>query len=231
MKLQVAKVSNIPVYLSDNYFLFVFGMILYKLIFSGVAVALDTSLAIVALSAIVVMHEFGHALTAKHFGAKTDSITLYFFGGIAKINEYSWQKLIDKPRHSLLVWLAGPMTNIVLAGLIFLGMRSFVHHRDFIVSHQVIFAYLAWLFIMNLALAIFNLLPVFPMDGGGILYSVLRMITTKARAIRITSVVGIIGSIAFIVLAFKFKAIMLGLVGVMALLTCIQAPNNNFYKG
>jgi Zn-dependent protease len=190
--------------------------------------ALDAFLAVIAISVIILLHELGHMFAAKKFGARTNSITLHCYGGLAAINTNDWPALLNKPRRSLLVWLAGPMVNIVLAGLIFILFRPF-GLRSPLIDHPTLLRYFAYLFDVNVVLAVFNLMPVFPLDGGGALYSVLRMITTKARAIRITSVVGIIGSIGFIIGAVFLKAPMLGFIGVMALLASYTAPKHPLY--
>ncbi len=220
---KLGKIANVPIVLAFDWWLIVIGYTLYALMSSSVVSAANTFLAIMAISGIVLLHELGHMFMAKRFGAKTNSITLHCFGGLAAINMHDWPKLLNKPKRSLLVWLAGPAVNIVLFGLLWLVV-------PFVRQHQLAMQYVVYLMFVNASLAIFNLLPVFPMDGSGIMYSVLRMITTRSRAIKITSIVGIIGSAGFILLALKFHMVMLGFIGLMTLMASIQAPKHPLYK-
>ncbi len=229
LNLRLGKVAKVPLILSIDWLLFVIGFTLFTLVSSGKIVAFNSFLAIIAISAIVLLHEMGHMFMAKKFGARTKSITLHCFGGLAAINTNDWPKLLSKPSHSLLVWLAGPMINIVLAALLFAVFHP-LGYASPLVGHPILIQYLSYLFEVNVVLALFNLLPVFPLDGGGCLLSILRMVMNKQKAIRITSIVGIIGSIGLILLAFKLKAIMLGFIGLMTLMASMQAPKQPLYK-
>ncbi len=223
MRLQLGKIAKIPVVIASDWFIFV-GIYLMMTLFSGTLTSvINTGLAIVALTVIVLLHELGHSFTARYFGAKTNSITLHCYGGLAEVNQNDWPRLLAKPYKSLLVWLAGPMVNIALFFLLGLLAPLFAGHPAALYD-------LRYLRMINLAIAIFNLLPVFPLDGGGILYSLLKMILPNRIAIRITSVVGIIGSIGFILLAIKLKAIMLGFIGLMTLLASFRAPKHPLFQ-
>jgi len=225
LNLTIGKVAKVPIILGFDWFLFVLGFTLFTALGSSATTTLNTFLAIMAISVIVLLHELGHMFMAKRFGAKTDSITLHCFGGVAAINMRDWPKLLNNPKRSLLVWFAGPAVNIALFFLLIPFGRYFAAHHYPILWHHTLY-----LMMVNFSLAVFNLLPVFPMDGGGMLYSVLRMFLSKAKAIRITSVVGMIGSLAFMVLAFKFKAVMLGVIAIMTFMSCLAAPKHSLYK-
>jgi len=107
----------------------------------------------------VVLHELAHSLVATRMGIPVKSITLFIFGGVAQIT-----REVVRPRDELLIALAGPLCSLVLAG--FLGLVWFVLPAS-------LYPYLSiaifWLAIMNLILALFNLIPGFPLDGGRVL--------------------------------------------------------------
>lgn len=132
----------------------------------------------VALLTSITLHEYGHALMARHYRIETRDITLYAFGGIARLGRL--------PRSSgpeLLIALAGPAVNFVIAATL-LGVAwlcsavGLPHH------------FLLWVLCTNLALGLFNLLPVYPMDGGRVLRALLSGWLGPRRATAIAATVG-----------------------------------------
>lgn len=113
-----------------------------------------------AMFIIVVMHEFGHIFMGKIFGCKAHDVTLYPFGGAAKLE---MNITFVKSHQEFLIAIAGPLVNVFL--IPFLG--SIIH-----LSPALVVIYFS-----NIALIFFNLLPIFPMDGGRILRSILQMIS------------------------------------------------------
>ncbi|MFW6017553.1 MAG: CBS domain-containing protein [Halapricum sp.] len=142
----------------------------------------------------IVLHELGHSLVAIRYGYPISSITLWLFGGIAQLDE-----MPEDWRHELLIALAGPVVSVAL------GVVSYVAFLAIPVSNNVAFAsgkfLLGYLALMNVALAVFNMLPGFPMDGGRVLRALLARNRGYARATKIAAEVG------------KVFAILLGLFG------------------
>lgn len=134
--------------------------------------------------AIVVMHEYGHALTARRFGIRTKSITLYPIGGVAML-----ESLPKKPWQQILVAIAGPAVNFVLAGAIAVAMSMLGYDvtGDALESTSLGASVLGALLQLNIVLGLFNLLPALPMDGGRVLNAALAMKMGPLRATQIAS--------------------------------------------
>lgn len=180
-----------------------------------VAAVLQQVLYILIVFCCVVLHEFGHALTALRYGIRTRSILLLPIGGIATL-----ERMPEKPAQELLVTLAGPAVNlaiVLLAGIPFvlLGNAELMIDPSKATGWNAIAGFLVS---VNLGLFVFNLIPAFPMDGGRILRSLLAFRMGRLRATRIASITGKFCAMAFILIAFHQGQPMLGLVGVFVYL-------------
>ncbi|HJV23570.1 MAG TPA: site-2 protease family protein [Holophagaceae bacterium] len=138
---------------------------------------------ILCVFATVVLHEMGHALTARRFGVRTLGITLLPIGGVAQLDH-----IPERPREELLVALAGPAVNLVLALMLFLGVAG--GPLDLQGPLPNLRAFLGRLALVNAGLALFNLLPAFPMDGGRALRAILSIRMGRPRATRFAAHLG-----------------------------------------
>ena len=144
------------------------------------------------LFAGVLLHEFGHSLVAMRYGYEIESITLWLLGGVARFTE-----MPEDWKQEFTIAVAGPVVSLLLGLVSYLALLA-VTGRP---AAQFVFGYLA---LTNVALALFNMLPGFPMDGGRVLRAVLARNRSHARATQLAAEVG------------KVFAFVLGLVGLFS---------------
>lgn len=181
---QIGKLAGIPLRMHATFFLIIVWVVFLHA-GRGTAATLEGVAFVLLLFACVVLHELGHALTARRYGIRTRSIVLLPIGGVARL-----EKMPDKPSQELLVALAGPAVNVVIAAVLYAVLT--------LSGHLVPMAQLDveggpfWqrMMLVNVMLVVFNLLPAFPMDGGRVLRALLALATNYNRATQIAAVVG-----------------------------------------
>lgn len=148
--------------------------------------ALFGALSVICLFACVVLHELGHSLVAQRFGVGVREIVLLPIGGVARLLSEP-----KKPLHELLIALAGPLVNVVIAVGLFLVLRvsplQLFDIADLQKSPPTVHTLLLLLFHGNVALAVFNMVPALPMDGGRVLRALLSFVFGQVRATNITA--------------------------------------------
>jgi Zn-dependent protease/CBS domain-containing protein len=132
----------------------------------------------------VLLHEFGHVFAARRYGIQTPDITLLPIGGVARL-----ERIPEQPGQELVVALAGPAVNLVIAALLYLAFGGYVPAEGLEVANPGI-DMMARLAAVNLFLAVFNLIPAFPMDGGRVLRALLAYRLGYARGTQIAASVG-----------------------------------------
>lgn len=150
-----------------------------------IAKVIEGILFILALFLCVVLHEYGHALTARRYGVKTRDITLYPIGGVARL-----ERIPEKPIEELWVAVMGPVVNVVIAGVLFAYLfltNGLVPMTQLTVTSG---SFLARLMMVNISLVLFNLIPAFPMDGGRVLRALLAMRMDYVRATQAAANIG-----------------------------------------
>lgn len=137
-----------------------------------------------ALFGCVLLHELGHALTARWYNIRTHDITLSPIGGVARL-----ERMPRKAGPELLITLAGPATNLAIAGVLGLVLAAsrLVIPTGALSQPE---AFLQSLLLVNLVLAAFNLIPAFPMDGGRILRATLSGPMGRLGATEVAATVG-----------------------------------------
>lgn len=155
----------------------------------GSAYAVMMSLVFVlCIFSFVVLHELGHALTARRFGYETQDIVLLPIGGVAR-----FKTLPKEPRQEFLVAIAGPLVNLTLAAIFTIGIAVSgldAPELEAVGTTWTLSAFIYGLVGVNLMLFLFNLLPAFPMDGGRMLRAGLASRMNYARATRVAASVG-----------------------------------------
>ena len=157
----------------------------------GLVTALVSVIFVVGVFVCVVLHEFGHALAARRFGIRTPDITLLPIGGMARL-----EKMPEKPREEIIVALAGPAVNVViwLVLMLIVGVGTELEALQQLDEPAV--GFWSRLAAVNLFLAVFNLIPAFPMDGGRVLRATLALSMDRTKATAIAARAG--QSIAFL---------------------------------
>ncbi|ALG90216.1 MULTISPECIES: site-2 protease family protein [Actibacterium] len=151
----------------------------------GTPAAVENILFVIALFACVVAHEFGHALTARRYGIKTPDVTLLPIGGMARL-----ERMPEKPLQEITVALAGPAVNIVIYLVLALIFGVETRLEALAAIENPAQSFLGRLAAVNLFLALFNLLPAFPMDGGRVFRAVLALFMDRVQATRIAATAG-----------------------------------------
>jgi Zn-dependent protease len=164
-----------------------------------------------SLFGIVLLHEFGHALACRSVGGRAEQIVLWPLGGVAFVN--------PPPRPGALLWsiAAGPLVNVLLlpvtvalfvvsSQLGWRGVQPDLHH------------FLLSLMFINGILLVFNLLPIYPLDGGQILMALLWFVIDRATSLLVVSVIGMVGGIGFVLLALALGDWWLGIIAAFVLL-------------
>jgi Zn-dependent protease len=157
---------------------------------------------------IVLLHEFGHALACRQVGGRANQIVLWPLGGVA---------YVDPPqRPGAMLWsiVAGPLVNVVL----FPVLTAFMLLSRSLGSNA--HAFLSTVWFVNCLLLVFNLLPIYPLDGGQILRSLLWFAVGRARSLMATTLISFVGVAALIAVAVLLHSVWYGILSVFILLNC-----------
>ncbi|MBE0544812.1 MAG: M50 family metallopeptidase [Verrucomicrobia bacterium] len=166
-----------------------------------------------SLFGIVLMHEFGHSLACRQVGGQANQIVLWPLGGVAYVSPP------QRPGATLWSIAAGPLVNAVLLPILTVVAYSYGALRwNVRLPDPLMFLQSLWT--INLVLLIFNMLPIYPLDGGQILRSLLWFIMGRARSLMATAIIGFGGVAGLIALAWWIGSIWLGVLSVFIVFHC-----------
>jgi tetratricopeptide (TPR) repeat protein len=235
--LRVGRIAGTDIYIHASFLLAIVYLFFQVRSFAmldmvGSLISMLVSLVIVFGS--VLLHELGHSIVAQRFGIPVKSIVLWPLGGFAMLGRQP-----DKPMHDLLIAGAGPLVNIVLAlvgwtiGIAFnvvsiFGMSGANMSPSFgsgLTMMMTMASTLIWLMVgMNVVLALFNLLPAYPLDGGRMLKAGLTIVAGENRANQVTAGLSSVWGIGIIALGFFLGDWIMIIVGIVVMLTSSLLP-------
>jgi Zn-dependent protease len=206
--INIAKLFGIPIRVHWSFgilLLYIASMGWYKGIENN-AIVLNFMF-VMAVFVCVLLHELGHALTAKFYKVKTNEIIILPVGGVAMF-EHSWITAAQE----FVIAFAGPLTNFGIALLLWVGLYfltptefEYIGVRDQILNISTSFSErLLWI---NLLIGGFNLIPTLPLDGGVMTRSLLTILTNRTIADKISFVISLIISLGFVVYSYYFHAV------------------------
>jgi Zn-dependent protease/predicted transcriptional regulator len=187
---KVARIAGIDIYIHFT-FLLLLGYLGFRYYAARESVedAIWGVAFILAVFGTVVLHELGHALTAQRYGIETRDITLLPIGGVARLT-----RIPEEPTQELVVAVAGPLVNVVIAAVLLVGILAtggFKPLEDLARDPSGLgWPFAQRLFLVNVLLVLFNLIPAFPMDGGRVLRAFLAMNMDYAQATIVAALIG-----------------------------------------
>jgi Zn-dependent protease len=205
------RVSGIDVYMHWSWFIFIlFEIEARKGAYSS---PLWNAAEYLGLFAIVLLHEFGHALACRQVGGEANRIMLWPLGGVAYVN--------PPQRAGALLWsiAAGPLVNVALLpvlGGVWIAGRTLGWHD----SMPDLYLLVRTILTINIGLLVFNILPVYPLDGGQILRALLWFPLGRARSLMVASVLGMFGVLGFIALAIWDRSVWLAIISIYLVTNC-----------
>ena len=208
--IRLFRVAGIDLFLHWSWFLVAFYEINNRR--TGYSSLAWNILEYVALFCLILLHEFGHALACRQVGGKASQIVLWPLGGVAYV--------APPPRPGATLWsiAAGPLVNVILAPpltlLVALGSHGWVAQAP------NAYALIRALCFINYGLLIFNLLPIYPLDGGQILRALLWFVIGRVNSLLVTTVIGFIGVAGLVAVAIVTRSVWIGVVAVFILLNC-----------
>jgi Zn-dependent protease len=166
-----------------------------------------------ALFLIVLMHEFGHALACRSVGGTANQILLWPFGGVAYVRPP------QRPGATLWSLAAGPLVNVALLPVLYLAVRI-SQALNWHATMPDAYEFVRMVLIIDLGLLVFNMLPIYPLDGGQILRSLLWYLIGRARSLMVATVLGFVGIVGLAGLAVWTRSLWTAAVCVFLLMNC-----------
>jgi Zn-dependent protease len=162
---------------------------------------------------IVLMHEFGHAFACRQVGGTANQIMLWPLGGIAYVDPP------QRPGATLWSIAAGPLVNVALLPILW-GAHHAGEAAGWADSMPNVYHFLGAVLLIDIVLLVFNLLPIYPLDGGKILWSLLWFLLGRARSLFVATILGFIGIIGYLYLALQMRSTWLVIMSIYLVVNC-----------
>jgi Zn-dependent protease len=205
------RFAGIDVFLHWSWFLVAFYEIQIRQ--GNYSSPLWNALEYLALFVIVTLHEFGHSLACRQVGGKANQIVLWPLGGVAYVDPP------QRPGATLWSIAAGPLVNVVLFPILFL-LVLLAQASGWKTSLPDAYSLLRAVLFINTVLLVFNLLPIYPLDGGQILRSLLWFGLGRGRSLKVTTIIGFFGVAGLILIAIVIQSLWIGIMAAFILLNC-----------
>ncbi len=166
-----------------------------------------------SLFVIVLLHEFGHSLACRQVGGEANQIVLWPLGGVAYVNPP------QRPGATLWSIVAGPLVNVLLVP-VFIGLIFVSRMLGLEETMPDLFVFFKTLLFVDVLLLVFNVMPVYPLDGGQILRSLLWFMVGRARSLMITTIIGFFGVALMIAFALYARSVWYGLMAAFMATSC-----------
>ncbi|UCD78858.1 MAG: site-2 protease family protein [Desulfobacterales bacterium] len=203
--IRIGRFAGIDVYMHVTFLLLISWVaLLHWQQGQSITAAMAGVIFILAVFLCVVLHEFGHALTARRYGIQTRDITLLPIGGVARL-----ERMPTNPLQELWVALAGPAVNVVIAAILFIWLKLSASFEPVQTLTFTTGPFLERIMAVNLFLVAFNLIPAFPMDGGRVLRALLATRKNYGRATQIAASIGQAIAVFFGVVGLFYNPLLL----------------------
>lgn len=202
------KFAGVDVFLHWSWF--VFALVAMKMHVGSYSSGVWNAAEYLSLFFIVLMHEYGHALACRQVGGFANRIVLWPLGGVAYVD--------PPPRPGAVLWslAAGPLVNVALIPVLLVLARTLRAVAPTSNLHELLKA----VFIINVVLLAFNLLPIYPLDGGQMLRALLWFLIGRARSLMAATVVGFLGVLGILVVAVRDSSIWFMVLSAFILMNC-----------
>ena len=192
--INIGSIAGTAVRVHITFLLFLGWIFFATYVAEGPEAAMASLVFMVLLFACVLAHEFGHIFTARAFGVPTPDVTLLPIGGVARL-----ARMPEEPREEFLIAIAGPLVNVVIAFGLVLIAGARLKAGDLAIMDSANVSLVDRLAAVNIFLALFNMIPAFPMDGGRVLRALLA---TRMGYVRATEIAASIGQAVAFALGF-----------------------------
>jgi len=202
--LSIGRIAGTEIRIHFTFLLFLIWIFAANYAAGGRDAAWSGTVFIILLFGCVLLHEYGHILTARAFGVATPDVTLLPIGGVARL-----ERIPEEPYQEFLVAIAGPAVNVVIAVALVAVAGASLDPQHIAAVGSGGISMVDRLAIVNVFLVLFNLIPAFPMDGGRVLRALLAIPLGFVRATQIAATIGQVLAFAFGIIGLFYSPMLI----------------------